>query len=113
MTDRGMELRSNPTPEARFRIVFSHLGAITAYARRRGSLDADALAAEVMTIAWRRLADVPRDDPRPSLYSPARTLLLAETRKSATARRHRAEAKAPEPAPEVFELDPELASALR
>jgi DNA-directed RNA polymerase specialized sigma24 family protein len=49
--------------------VFSHLGAVTAYARRRRSLYADALAAEVMTIAWRRLADVPKDDPRPWLLS--------------------------------------------
>jgi RNA polymerase sigma factor (sigma-70 family) len=113
MTDRGMELRSNPTPEARFRIVFSHLGAITAYARRRGSLDADALAAEVMTIAWRRLADVPRDDPRPWLYATARNLLLAETRRAATSRLHGSEGPAPEPAPEVFELDPDLVSALR
>ena len=108
-----MELRSNETPEARFRIVFSHLGAITAYARRRGSLDADALAAEVMTIAWRRLSDVPRDDPRPWLYATARNLLLAERRKSGTARLHGGDAPAPEPAPEIFELDPELASALR
>lgn len=113
MTDRGMELRSNLTPEARFRIVFSHLGAITAYARRRGSLDADALAAEVMTIAWRRLADVPRDDPRPWLYATARNLLLAETRRAATSRLHGSEGPAPEPAPEVFELDPDLVSALR
>jgi RNA polymerase sigma factor (sigma-70 family) len=113
MTDRGMELRSNPTPEARFRIVFSHLGAITAYARRRGSLDADALAAEVMTIAWRRLADVPRDDPRPWLYATARNLLLAETRRAATSRLHGSEGSTPEPSPEVFELDPDLVSALR
>ena len=113
MTDRDMELRSNETPEARFRIVFSHLGAITAYARRRGSLDADALAAEVMTIAWRRLSDVPRDDPRPWLYATARNLLLAQMRQSGIARRHRSDGPAPEPAPEVFELDPELVSALR
>ena len=108
-----MELRSNPTPEARFRIVFSHLGAITAYARRRGSLDADALAAEVMTIAWRRLADVPHDNPRPWLYATARNLLFAETRRAATSRLHGSERPAPEPAPEVFELDPDLVSALR
>src|SRR4029450_2658356 len=110
MTDRDMELRSNETPEARFRIVFSHLGAITAYARRRGSLDADALAAEVMTIAWRRLADVPKDDPRPWLYATARN--LAERRKAATARRHPAELAVDEQAPQVFELDPQLAAAL-
>src|SRR5262245_23421474 len=99
MTDRDMERQANETSEARFRNAFSHLGAITAYARRRGSLDADALAAEVMTIAWRRLADVPRDDPRPWLYATARNLLMAETRRSATARLHTAEAPAPEPAP--------------
>jgi DNA-directed RNA polymerase specialized sigma24 family protein len=64
--------------EARFRDVFSHLGAVAASARRRGNNDADAVAAEVMTIAWRRLADVPVDDPRPWLYATARNLLLAE-----------------------------------
>ena len=62
--------------EAKFQAVFTHLGAVTAYARRRGSRDADGLAAEVMTIAWRRLADVPNDDPRPWLYATARNLLL-------------------------------------
>src|SRR3954447_1407066 len=66
--------------EARFRAVFSHLGAVTAYARRRGSPDADAVAAEAMTIAWRRLADVPEDDPLPWLYATARNLVLAERR---------------------------------
>src|SRR5262245_1916498 len=71
--------------ETRFRTVFDHLGAVTAYARRRGSRDADAIAAEVMTIAWRRLADVPRDDPRPWLYATARNLVLEEARRSARA----------------------------
>ena len=41
--------------EQRFALVFAHLGAVAAYARRRGSSDADGIAAEVMTIAWRRL----------------------------------------------------------
>ena len=68
--------------EARFREVFSHLGAVTAYAQRRGSKDAHALAAEVMTITWRRLGRVPRDDPRPWLYATARNLLLAEARQA-------------------------------
>jgi RNA polymerase sigma factor (sigma-70 family) len=68
--------------ESRFRDVFSHLGAVTAYARRRGSLDADAIAAEAMTIAWRRLADVPCEDPLPWLYATARNLLLAESRRN-------------------------------
>src|SRR5436190_23336610 len=94
--------------EARFRTVFAHLGAVTAYARRRGSIDADALAAEVMTIAWRRLADVPADDARPWLYATARNLLLAERRRNA-----RAAAVEPERGvePEPVELDPHLARA--
>jgi RNA polymerase sigma-70 factor (ECF subfamily) len=107
-----MAVQSTRTPETLFRQVFAQLGAVTAYARRRGSLDADALAAEVMTIAWRRLADVPEDDPRPWLYATARNLLLAELRKAATERRHRHELAAPEVAPEVHELDPELARVL-
>jgi hypothetical protein len=41
----------------RFRGVFPHLGAVAAYARRRGSRDTERVAAEVMAIAWRRLAD--------------------------------------------------------
>src|SRR5262245_33280070 len=107
-----MAVQSPETPEARFRAAFAHLGAVTAYARRRGSLDPDALAAEVMTIAWRRLADVPEDDPRPWLYATARNLLLAEWRKTATEQRHRHELAAPETAPEVSVLDPQLATAL-
>ena len=106
-------MQSTGSSEARFRPVFSHLGAVTAYARRRGSLDADALAAEVMTIAWRRLADVPEDDPRPWLYATARNLLLAESRRAATARRHVHELVEQRSASDVSELDPPLAAALR
>jgi RNA polymerase sigma-70 factor (ECF subfamily) len=97
--------------EERFRDVFAHLGAITAYARRRGSRDADGIAAEAMSIAWRRLADVPRDDPLPWLYATARNLLLAERRAAS-----RTVPGAPEPsvpAPELDEVDPQLDRALR
>ena len=66
--------------ETGFRAVFACLGEIVAYARRRGSHDPDAIAAEAMTIAWRKVADVPRDDPRPWLFAMARNLLLAERR---------------------------------
>jgi len=97
--------------EARFRTVFSHLGAVAAYARRRGSKDADAVAAEVMTVAWRRLADVPRDDPRPWLFATARNLVLADLRRGSASASEIAEQAAP--APEVFELDPTLGTALR
>jgi RNA polymerase sigma factor (sigma-70 family) len=98
--------------EARFRTVFRHLGEVTAYARRRGSADADAIAAEAMTIAWRRLADVPEDDPLPWLYATARNLLLAEARRGG----RRTVLREPDqtaPAPEPRALDPELEQALR
>ena len=96
--------------EERFREVFVHLGAVTAYARRRGSPDAEGIAAEAMSIAWRRFADVPRDDPLPWLYATARNLLLAERR--AASRIPPAPAP-PAPAPELHELDPQLDRALR
>ena len=100
--------------EERFRTVFSHLGAVTAYARRRGSKDADALAADVMTVAWRRLADVPADDPLPWLYVTARNLVLAEARLRLSAQA--TSIREPErvgPAPGPNELDAELSRALR
>jgi len=101
--------------EVRFAEVFGHLGLIRAYASRRGAHDADEIAAEVMAIAWRRLADVPRDDPRPWLIGTARNLVLADRR------RHRmrlqdlegVEPAAPsEPLPPALELDAELERAL-
>ena len=67
--------------EQRFGQVFAHLGLIVAYARRRVARDAEATAAEAMTIAWRRLADVPADDPRPWLIATTRNLLMAEYRR--------------------------------
>jgi RNA polymerase sigma factor (sigma-70 family) len=98
--------------EERFREVFAHLGAVTAYARRRGSRDADGIAAETMSIAWRRLAYVPRDEPLPWLYATARNLLLAERR--AANRSASAEGREPSaPAAELQGLDPELDRALR
>ena len=98
--------------EARFRVVFSHLGAVTAYARRRGSKDADAIAAEAMTIAWRRLADVPRDDPQPWLYATARNLLYEEARRRKRVAGAAVESEPLAPGPELKELDPELRTAL-
>jgi RNA polymerase sigma factor (sigma-70 family) len=96
--------------ETRFHAVFSHLGAVTAYARRRGSKDADAIAAEAMTIAWRRLGDVPRDDPRPWLFATARNLLYDEARRRT--RTSVVEIEPLCPAPELDEVDPELRRAL-
>jgi RNA polymerase sigma factor (sigma-70 family) len=108
------DTHDRPTAEERFRDVFSHLGAVAAYARRRGNRDADAVAAEVMTIAWRRLADVPVDDPRPWLYATARNLVLADARRSSLVSTGEAgELTDAAPAPEVLELDPALGVALR
>jgi RNA polymerase sigma factor (sigma-70 family) len=100
--------------QQRFSTVFGHLGMIVAYARRRGAGDPEGIAAEAMTIAWRRLGDVPVDDARPWLIATARNLLLAERRKSA-----RANATldgidiAVEDASPLIDLDPELEAALR
>src|SRR5262245_3594968 len=100
--------------EERFRGVFSNLGAVAAYARRRGSKDADAVAAEVMTVAWRRLADVPVDDPKPWLYATARNLVLAEARRMpALAAGGLVADLEGDDAPAVLELDPDLGVALR
>ena len=80
--------------EERFETVFSHLGA--------------------MTIAWRRLADVPADDPRPWLYATARNLVRAEARRAAqTTAAYSREPERVAPAPEFRELDPGLGRALR
>lgn len=99
--------------EARFVGVFAHLGLVTAYARRRGAHDPEELAAETMAIAWRRLADVPSDDPRPWLIATARNLVLTDRRRFAisTADLDGVEPAAV-PAPAV-DLDPELEVALR
>ena len=112
-------MRPHPTDrvaiEERFAGVFTHLGFITAYARHRGGQDPEAIAAEVMAIAWRRLADIPLDDARPWLILTARNLLLVEHRRRGTPQvaREGAEDEAlDEPAAGTVELDPELSAAL-
>jgi RNA polymerase sigma-70 factor, ECF subfamily len=68
------------TDEDRFDGVFVHLEAIARYARRRGARDPDDVAAECMTIAWRRLDDLPSDDPLPWLLGCARRIVLSQRR---------------------------------
>ena len=97
--------------ETRFREIFVHLGAVTAYARRRGSRDPDGIAAEAMTIAWRRLAEVPRDDPLPWLYGTARNLVLAERRRATLSVAAASEGQHVDRPP--VELDQSLDRALR
>ena len=100
--------------EARFRDVFVHLPEVVAYARRRGSRDPEAVGAEALTIAWRKLADVPVDDARPWLFATARNLLLAERRKASAAPGRVDISEAPAKAgPEIRILDPELEQGLR
>jgi RNA polymerase sigma-70 factor, ECF subfamily len=101
------------TAEARFAAVFGHLGLITAYARRRGARDPDGLAAEAMTIAWRKLADVPEDDPRPWLIATARNLLLADRRRHAVSMAELDGVDSPALASPGVDLEPELEVALR
>lgn len=107
------ETQHRSAVEARFAEVFAHLGLLSAYARRRGARDPDAIAAEAMTIAWRRLADVPRDDPRPWLIATARNLVLADRRRQAATLQdvEGIEPAAPPETP-ILDLDPELEAAL-
>jgi RNA polymerase sigma-70 factor, ECF subfamily len=113
----GRHRPDRSTIEARFAEVFAHLGFIAAYARRRGARDPDEIAAEAMAIAWRRLADVPVDDPRPWLIVTARNLLMAERRREPAGRRHALDgidvAASPQPLAPELDLDPDLAAGLR
>lgn len=68
----------------RFRVLFQDAyPALQRYALYRGltSEDADDLAAGTLEIAWRRLSDVPADDPLPWLYAVARNVLRNQRRK--------------------------------
>jgi RNA polymerase sigma factor (sigma-70 family) len=70
--------------ETRFRALFdSAYPALRRYARNRGLTGADGedLVAGTLEIAWRRLADVPVDDPLPWLYVVAHNLWRNQTRK--------------------------------
>jgi RNA polymerase sigma-70 factor (ECF subfamily) len=71
-------------PESRFREVFdAAYGPLCRYARHRGLAgpDADDLVAQVLEIAWRRLDEVPADEPLPWLYAVARNLWRNQARK--------------------------------
>jgi RNA polymerase sigma-70 factor (ECF subfamily) len=68
-----------------------------------------------MTVAWRRLADVPVDDPRPWLIATARNLLLAERRRRGAAHEDLEGLELPAPVElrlSGCDLDPELQAAL-
>jgi RNA polymerase sigma-70 factor (ECF subfamily) len=68
---------------ARFDSLFTeHQRRVLAYAMRRArSLeDAEDVAAETFTIAWRKLDAIPRDEPLPWLYAVARRVLANHRR---------------------------------
>jgi RNA polymerase sigma-70 factor, ECF subfamily len=70
-------------PESRFRAVFDvAYGPLCRYARHRGlnGPDSDDLVAQVLEIAWRRLDEVPADEPLPWLYAVARNLRRNQAR---------------------------------
>ena len=92
----------------------SRIWALADYARRRRAVDPEGIAAEVMAIAWRRLADVPPEDPRPWLIATARNLVWADWRRQrggAMPSRDEQHAAAVIPS-RLVELDPELEAAL-
>ena len=103
-------------PATRFRALFeAHYARVRRFAHHRAIVgaDADDLVAEVFTVAWRRLDDVPADDALPWLLAVAGNVGRNQAR---SARRYRAALRrlpAPEPAPPPPEpADPALARAL-
>jgi RNA polymerase sigma-70 factor (ECF subfamily) len=81
---------------ARFEALFNEsYEALLAYARRRVGADADDVVAESLTVAWRRLDEMPSDS-LPWLYGVARKVISdqrrAGRRRDALAQRIRAEA---------------------
>src|SRR5437867_11275857 len=101
------------SPEAQFAAVFAHFDPLVAYAARRGSGDPEAIAAETMTIAWRRLSSVPVDDPRPWLFVTARNLLMAERRRDLRRSQVGERTSVPTWLPSPETADPVVSSALR
>jgi len=87
--------------EARFRALFNETyPALRRYAHYRGlsASDSDDLAADVFTVAWRRIDDVPADA-APWLFAVARNV-LRNTRRS-EARRTRLLTRLPRPEPQL------------
>jgi RNA polymerase sigma-70 factor (ECF subfamily) len=79
---------TDPEREARFvRLVHEHGDAVYRYLRRRhvsgDAIDAEDLLADVMTVAWRRLDDIPADAEAPWLFGVARHHLSNSRHRSA------------------------------
>ena len=90
----GDRVRVTMDAETRFATLFAEAyPALQRYARYRGlrGADADDLVAETLTVAWRRLDDVPDDDPIPWLFAVARNLWRNDRRRDGRRRRIAAE----------------------
>ena len=88
--------------EDRFRSLFMRgYPALGRFARHRGLAGADAedLVAATLEVAWRRLEDVPADDPLPWLYAVAHNLLRNHWR--AERRRRDLASRLPLPRPQA------------
>jgi|ERR1039458_6248778 RNA polymerase sigma-70 factor (ECF subfamily) len=112
MTDSGREERFA-------RLVHEHGDAVYRYLRRRHSgsdaMDAEDLLADVMTVAWRRLDDIPVDAEAPWLFGVARHRLSNARHRSARRERIMAPMRPRGSAPaaeDVAVADLELRAAL-
>jgi RNA polymerase sigma-70 factor, ECF subfamily len=98
----------------RFRAVFgATYGPVLQYLHRRG-VDygrAEDLVAETFVVVWRRLDEVPADDPLPWLLAVARNLWLNERR--ANRRRHALQLRLPPPPAAPPPEEPSDRAALR
>jgi RNA polymerase sigma-70 factor (ECF subfamily) len=95
---------ANAEREDRFsQLVREHGNAVYRYLRRRHGLidatDAEDLLAEVMTVAWRRLDDIPRDAEAAWLFGVARHHLSNSRRRGVRRARLTAPLRPPAPAP--------------
>lgn len=103
----------------RFDAAFAHYGRLVSYARRRAAPDAEAVAAETLEVAWRRIDRLPADDPLPWLYRTAGHVLANQRRAARRAgvpqdKAHEDRGYAPDASTRVLDasLDPALERAL-
>ncbi len=76
-----MEATRHETRRARFDALWAaHYGAVLGYALRRRREGAHDIAADTFLVAWRRLDEVPRDDPLPWLIGTARNAIANQAR---------------------------------
>jgi RNA polymerase sigma factor (sigma-70 family) len=103
-------------PESRFRLVFeAGYGPLRRYALHRGLTgpDAEDLVAQVLEVAWRRIGDVPSDEPLPWLYAVAHNLWRNQARKDRRRRDLLARFVTSLPAEAVTDAEDEGRGALR